>query len=909
MKLTFGLALDGFRLTPGTVAIGELTCGPAGMLDWLENRLGLRRPAVTEAQRVAMFRQLLEQAQTGTPRFYTRSFVQDPVAVADTLLGWRDELALAGWDGTVPTTASARLRDLAEVERLAANTLPPGVGDRLRAVLRVLDTSAVQLGTVQTVDGPHQLPKLWRSLLTRLNAKPLPIPALVAPGSNSDLAQIQAALHADGTVPKIRLCQDGSLLLLTAYSEFTLAHGVAQWLKSERKPGQTVALLTDDSGRLLEEALLGLDEPALGIHAVSAARPIPQVLLLALRLHWKPLDPRHLLEFLTHPACPVTRHLRNRLVRALQDSPGVGGPRWQKAVKEARERVAESTELDAAQKAEQLQRIADDLQTWLLVEKHDPRAGAPGVALARTCNCVAQWASQRSGTLETDAPGEAELYRVLSSQGDALAELLKPLGLVGQTQLLRLLEQVGGGGCRNPAPAAEVGHLRRFNQPAAVIEPTDTLLWWNFCEASVPGLPHWTGEELVCLRGAGAEPLAAETILARQNAGWLRAVQAARGKLVLAFPRQRGGEPVPPHPLLAHLKALVEGELPTVDVDACLRQDGEKFTLTKLPHRPLSQPRRWWKISRPDLLTQRKEESFSSAEKFVFAPFAWVFGYKAGLRAGSLTRGRASADVQVEGKLLHSLFDLLLTAAPAEFDWRQAKPQALETFIERHWPQLCEQQAAHLLLPGRRSSEEELLATAKEAMWHLFAHLRQARVVEARCNVAPVAAPFTGGKMTGFLDLLVKNEAGTWAVVDLKLGGMKRKRDELGNNLQLQLAVYAFLHSHAQAGRWPESAYYILNQAELLAQEAGYFPGAQVVPLKVAPGGVSQCWKEFTEVWEWREGLLKRGFIEVNVAGTEPTEADGRMPSSMPKVERWLAGNVDQDQNDFSALTGWEAGQ
>ena len=51
MKLTFGLALDGFRPAPGTVAIGELTCGPVGMLDWLENRLGLRRPAVTEAQR------------------------------------------------------------------------------------------------------------------------------------------------------------------------------------------------------------------------------------------------------------------------------------------------------------------------------------------------------------------------------------------------------------------------------------------------------------------------------------------------------------------------------------------------------------------------------------------------------------------------------------------------------------------------------------------------------------------------------------------------------------------------------------------------------------------------------------------------------------------------------------------
>ena len=74
MKIIFGRALDGFRPPPGTVALGELTCGPAGLLDWLETRLGLRSPSVPEAHRVAAFRQVLEQAQAGTPRFYTRSF-------------------------------------------------------------------------------------------------------------------------------------------------------------------------------------------------------------------------------------------------------------------------------------------------------------------------------------------------------------------------------------------------------------------------------------------------------------------------------------------------------------------------------------------------------------------------------------------------------------------------------------------------------------------------------------------------------------------------------------------------------------------------------------------------------------------------------------------------------------------
>lgn len=921
MKLTFGLALDGFRLVPGSVAFGELTCGPAGLLDWLENRLGLRPVAVLEAQRVAVFRQLLEQAMAPGTRFYSASFKHDPVAVAETLLGWRDELVLAGWDGTVPSTASARLSDLAEIERLTANALPPGVGDRLRALLSALDGSPVELATVLTVDDLAQLPKQWRLLLTRLGAKPAPAIITAPTDWNSDLARVQAALNSEGDAAKPKLRQDGSLVLLTAYSEYTLAQGAAQWLQGERVSARTVALLADDTGRLLEEALLGLSEPALGIHAVSAARTIPQVLLLALRLHWKPLNPRHLLELLTHPACPVTGHLRHRLVKALQDSPGIGGPRWLKAVEEAQEQVRDSTGLDATQKAEALQRIEDDLKHWLLLDRCDPTAGVPGVPLARTCNRVAQWAGKRSGGLERESPGEAELYRVLSAQAGALADLVRPLELVGQMQLLRLLEQVGGGGCASPAPVGELGHCRWFRQPAALIEPADSVVWWNFCEAAAPALPRWTAEELASLLAAGAEPLAAEVILARQNAGWLRAVRAARGKLVLAFPRQRGGEPVRAHPLLAQLQAVVEGRLLTVDVDACLRQGVGGFELREMRQRPLAQPRRWWKLSRPELLSPHAHQSpkrpakrtfnksFSSENLFVFAPFAWVFGHRARLRSGALTRSQPTADIQIEGTLLHRLFDLLLAAVPADFDWRKSDRATLERFVEGCWPQLCEQQAAHLLLPGRRARQEELLATGKEAMWRLFEQLRQARVVEAVTNSAPPAAAFVGGTMGGYLDLLVKNEAGEEAVVDLKLGGLKRRREELANNLQLQLAVYAFLHGQTQGGRWPAAAYFILNDAELIAQETSFFPAAQKVQAESQPIGVRTCWEEFTDVWKWREGLLKRGFIEVNVAGTEPTEGNDQMPSSLPPLERWFGGDVESSYNEFSALTGWKEGQ
>ena len=52
MKLSFRLARDGFRLAPDAVAFGELTCGPAGMLDGLKVRLCFEHRCSTAMERL-----------------------------------------------------------------------------------------------------------------------------------------------------------------------------------------------------------------------------------------------------------------------------------------------------------------------------------------------------------------------------------------------------------------------------------------------------------------------------------------------------------------------------------------------------------------------------------------------------------------------------------------------------------------------------------------------------------------------------------------------------------------------------------------------------------------------------------------------------------------------------------------
>ena len=118
LKITFGLDLDGYQDLQPRDRFNESICGSQGFLRLLELRLGLASKPASAAGRIVQYREFLQNAASIKERFYTASFAKDPLAVAETLLRWRDELVLAGWDGSPDPAASQRIRDLAEDRRI-----------------------------------------------------------------------------------------------------------------------------------------------------------------------------------------------------------------------------------------------------------------------------------------------------------------------------------------------------------------------------------------------------------------------------------------------------------------------------------------------------------------------------------------------------------------------------------------------------------------------------------------------------------------------------------------------------------------------------------------------------------------------------------------------------------------------
>ena len=901
LNVTFGVDLDGYHPLENSPLCGEITLGPLGLLGLLETRLALNSPSTNEACRIVQYRACLKDADDGR-RFYSDSFTADPQTTASTLLQWRDTWVAAGWQGTCAATDAATLRDLAAVEALATGRLAPGVGDRLRTVLATLRGNPLSDLTIRLIEDPVALPWLWREILALLGAtidSPSFLSTPQAP-PDTDLHRLQEALCLRQATT---LQGDGTVVLLTAHNETLLARAVSQIvhhkLEATANPWfgpLATTLLQGGQAGILDTVFAGDDGPRTGQSELSCWRPPLQVLPLALSLLWEPLDPYRLLEFLTHPVGPLPRGVRSRLAPVVAAQPGVGGEAWRAAVDELIAEASARKDHDPAA-GELLRRRID---FWLAPQRHDPATGAPLTLLAERCAEIARWAGAAAEHTATSPAEQSLLYAASAQAGQACdaLDLLRRSGeqRLNRLQLERILDQVTAAGAPLGSQRAELGHIPVRSSPGAVIEPVERLIWWQFTEPTLPSRSPWSGVERAQLTAAGINLPSNQQLLAGLSGQWLLPVLAAKQQIILAVPRTLRGEATRHHPLRDLIETLVGKSLPHIEIgEALAHQPGAgqlRLTGDQVPARDLPAPKRWWELPRPELLGPReKPESYSSLEKFIGSPYQWVLNYKAGLYPARIER---IDPVTQRGNLLHHLIERLFAGG---CDWRQANQDIVQTWGRAACEQLLREEGANWLLPGRIKERQDLIQIAGMTVWQLVRALRAAKVCTA-VTEQEVTGSFTGGELTGFIDLLVTNEHGDEAVIDLKWGGTSYRKDLLKENQALQLALYAYLRQ--KQGRWPAQAFFILQEGRLLAQDQRFFPTAEICA-PVNPNSCAQSlWVDFEKTWRWRREQLNKGWIEVTVVGTQ---ADGNSVS--PGL---IIAECNDRFNDFDALTGWPEG-
>lgn len=886
LVITLSLMGDGPQPVPTQAALGTVQLGPAGLLAALETRLGIPASDTPFTTRLIQYLACVDQCDRPAA-FYHASWQADPFAVARSLLQWRDQWYLAGWNGRFDGTVPSRLADMAAIEEVAAIAVEPGLGQRVQRVLGLLTTHDPTITGIRLLDRLEDFPPLWRRLLQALQTDLIEVDqAPVAATAGSDLRRLQerlcAASAGDG---KLALTGDGSLRVLTADSPHASAPLVARLIRQQlaASPGETLAVLAEQRGDQLDEALEASGGARLGFGSASPWRPVFQLLPLACELLWQPLNPTALFQFLAHPVGPLPQLVRRTLARTVAAVPGIGSPAWETAV------------ADCLAAADADRNLAEAIGFWLQPERFAPDSGVPGDELATRARRVAEWLL---GAREASAdPAQQALYNTAINQAQELVKAIERLATHGRERLtrdnvLRLIEDVRGSGsavtdrCAQTAPGA--GNALTASHAGSFTEPVARVLWWD-CQASdrVQRWP-WSRRERAALEAAGIHLHSESERLDWLGRAWQRPLLSARAQCTLVL----HGDAPQQHPLWDLLSSICEG-LPTLAAADPASAALLELPCSPLPPRTLPTLARWWQLPAGTAIPAREAESYSSLDAWIHSPYQWLLRYSARIQPGSLAS--VSDGATLKGNLAHRLLELFFRAHP---EIQAIGGNAVGDWVDAHCYPLLEQEGALLLEAGRQAECERFIIVLQEAMVALVAQLQAAGVVAVRMEQV-LQGQFSGGRLTGSIDLLALGADGREAVVDIKWGGRKYRRQSLLEGSFLQLAVYAQLRRAAGVSQRPCLSYFIVSDAHMLSLNHTFFPGAEIVapPADTSP---EDYWRRFEHTWRWRREQFDRGLIEVTVTGTEP-DAD-----SSPGEDGLPMPATSDSFSDYRALTGWD---
>ena len=618
-----------------------------------------RVPNISPAVRMVQYHECLRKMDSPA-RFYHRSFEVDALAVARALLGWRDIWYLAGWDGTFQTAASGRLQDIAEVETLAMGKVAPSMGERLQAVVRSLSSRKTKIQAVQLVDDKKYMPHMWQKVLDHLNIEAVEVDRrLPIAASGCDLHTLQKILMSlrepdrrGQKLEPVKLKGDGSVLVLRSRSRAISARLIAEYAKSVGETGQP-ALVAGRRASLLDEALKSTDYPICGFDNQSRFRPEIQVLPMALRMLWKPIDPNLLLQFLAHPVGPLPKRVRYPLAQVVAESPGLGGRPWKKALN----KIFEQEETKRGASKDEIDKLRDRVAFWLDPERFETDQGIPVEVAANRCKEVADWLNAIRHTGKDSFHREAfdvAYSQALDVQQALEALLLNKMQRIDQEQLERLIRQAIGNGAGLPGVQAECGSALASMDPASFISRHDEVMWWDFSAPNLPAAYPWTRVELTKLQEQGVALQPLELLNEHLVKTWSRPVASASKRMIFVLHETDEEH----HPLWDRICACVHG-WKEVDVEALLQKSRTfpelNLKTTIVNHMPLPSYNRWWRIKDPSLLGPRETESYSSLNSFIQSPYQWVLRYRAKLRPGKLVE--MAAGNQLKGSLIHRLIE------------------------------------------------------------------------------------------------------------------------------------------------------------------------------------------------------------------------------------------------------------
>ena len=735
MLITFGMFMDGAVWSPKTASLDEITCGPHGLLSFLEGRLGLDAVQATQAERIQEY---LQKISIVNPTWSKRSFECDAWSTTIQLLSWRDELVMAGWDGKSGT--SERLKALASIEA-CDSPLTLGEGDRLKNVLSALgDSVAFPNMEIELCTPRGYLPLLWRKTIEKL-------------------------VSCGVTIQNTTFSHDikAKCLCVKASDEMTLAKDFARYLSAD--DNSNVAVIVDGDTNLLDSVLHQFGFGAINHTESSRWRNSLQILPLWLEMLWKPFNPRTFLELLLLPVSPIRPTVARRLADVMRKTPGIGSEEWNEAWKLIDEDISKKEHGFYNDPATEIAKN-HDLRNFLEKDCFQADNVVLGEEIIKRCD----WMIKQLGVKVNEHPN----IGIAISHAKTLKNLIDSSQEYNRIMLSRMVETVIGTGITGDG-VAEVNKFTVYTHPGAVKHEFKTILWWNFTDKGHSNNTYWTKEETEAVPGLDLKTTELNT------QAWRQAVSFATDHIIAFFPEHVTGEPTFIHPLADEIdfgepmssSSLVDGNGKWKLADRTLQLQETTRTIKPTDIQ----------IS-PNGIMPRRALSYSQMSKLLTCPFRWFMDDYIDLKQTSILD--MPSHPQMIGTLAHKVVELLYKENE-RLETDEASRRAGELFDE-----LVPQMAAELLQNGKSIELKRIRDTLCTAINSLVTEINK-RKLKVKGLEKEIHGTFRGMQFTGKIDMYLEDDTGNPFVIDMKWSNNYKKYDDmLEKDAALQLATYAW---------------------------------------------------------------------------------------------------------------------
>lgn len=741
VEITFGMALDGAKWADGTASIGKMTCGPMGMLKFLETRLGLGGVEVIQAERISAYLEKARAVYGYEPNAWgAESFGKDEWTTAKRLLALRDELIGAGWDGK--QGGSDRLDLLAKIEAAGSPTLP-GLSDRVKQAVQACSREQMVGVTITVVDDLAKYPHHWRELFSKLEVKS----SWEKPG--------RPDIHVEE---------------VNAANEFQLAGLFLDHLKAKVAAGKRVSIIADGDTGILDGFLRREGLPTIGRSQGSVERAAMQILPLWIEYMWEPFSPMTLLEILKSEVTPFIpgvkidgkfQKIGLRIVEALREAPGIGGEAWVAAWDAIGPDFAE-------------------YRTVLEAPRFDPEGdGIPiGEFEKRIDWLIAKLGPKVADDFKyLDDHIKGTLKGTIRNAND-LKTLARSLEKINRVTIRRLLGTIVASGTKMPDARREVAPWQVCKHAGQIASDVDCVFWWNFSDCVKGDGVYWTNEERQAL---GAEvDFDTENSIARESDRWYNALVKTKEELRLYHPMMVAGDECAEHPFRADLIRLKYLE----DKDPLVQEDTAVEAVEVKPSGDESVESNVVAISpNPDL--KPSSVSASQLTTLLSCPFKWYFEKHIGLRQSAVLD--MPRDATMIGLLAHKVVETIINVDKAR------DVDAAVRLAAEHFDELVSQMAAVLDAPEHRIERDHHRRTLVESVKTLWTEVadRGLRFVEGE-KVLDKEAAFNGINFIGRADIVLEDSQGNPFVIDLKWSSGTHYIDAADNGRSVQLATYAW---------------------------------------------------------------------------------------------------------------------